>query len=356
MISDVSKLCIAADSLIRQAATCIESNDAKIALVVDENLRLIDTITDGDVRRAMLSGLDLDSTVNVLRDRKADSPHKQPLTAPFNTDPVVLLRLMQESGLGQVPLLDEEQQVVGLVTLRDLLPHEVLPPQAVVMAGGYGTRLRPLTDERPKPMLPVGGRPLLELVIEQLRDAGIRQVNLTTHYKRELISEHFGDGQDFGVEIRYVEENQPLGTAGALSMLDQSDEPLLVINGDILTQVDFVAMLDFHREHHADMTVAVRQLEFRVPYGVVETVGAELSGITEKPVLKHFINAGIYLIDQKVRQYVPNSQACDMPDFINRLIAEKCRVVSFPIHEYWLDIGRIEDYKRALADFESRKR
>src|ERR1044072_3325114 len=178
--------------------------------------------------------------------------------------------------------------------------------RAVIMAGGYGTRLLPLTDQIPKPMLPVGDRPLLEIIVDQLKEAGIRQVNVATHYKSEAISDHFKNGEDFGVDIRYVKEDQPLGTAGALSLLEESDEPLLVINGDILTRVDFHAMLNFHREHAADLTVAVRQYEFRVPYGVIDTDGVAVTGISEKPMVRQFINAGIYLLNPRTQRRTQN--------------------------------------------------
>ena len=350
MNTDLSNVIVAPTSSIHEAIECIDHNRAKVALVVDNQGRLMDVITDGDVRRAILAGSNLGEPVTVLRSRKADSPYPQPVTAPLGTDRVALLRLMQEREVRQVPLLDQDQRVADLVTLPDLSPSEQLPLTAVIMAGGYGTRLRPLTDELPKPMLPVGDRPLLELIIEQLRKAGISRVNLSTHYKSELIAQHFGDGKGFGVDIEYVEEHQPLGTAGAVSKLDVSEHPLLVINGDILTQVDFRAMLDFHREHRAEMSVAVRQHEFRVPFGVVETEGVDITKISEKPVFSRFINAGIYLLNPQVCQLVPEGQAYDMPDLISRLVAEGRRVISFPIREYWLDIGQVEDYERALAD------
>ena len=219
-----------------------------------------------------------------------------------------------------------------------------------MMAGGFGTRLRPLTEDLPKPMLPLGSRPLLELIVEQLRDAGIRRLNVATHYKGEVISEHFKDGQDFGVDIRYVKENQPLGTVGALSLLEESDEPLLVINGDILTRVDFRAMHNFHREHGADLTIAVRQYDMRVPYGVVDTDGVAVRGISEKPVLKQFINAGIYLLSPTVKRMIPNGEPYDIPDLIQLLLKEGRTVVSFPVREYWLDIGEAGQYDQAQSD------
>ena len=199
-------------------------------------------------------------------------------------------------------------------------------------------------------MLPVGDRPLLERIIEQLQKSGIQRVNLATHYKEEVISKHFGDGHDFGVEINYVKEDQPLGTAGALSRLQQSHEPLLVINGDILTRIDFHAMLDFHREQKADMTVAVRRYEFRIPFGVVETHGPRVTAISEKPTLQHFIIAGIYLLNPDICRYVPSDQPYDMPDLIEKLIAERRNVACFPAWQYWLDIGQLDDYQKAVTD------
>jgi NDP-sugar pyrophosphorylase family protein len=222
----------------------------------------------------------------------------------------------------------------------------------MVMAGGEGTRLRPLTDSVPKSMLPVGDRPLLELIVRQLGQAGIRRVNLATHYKADQIERHFGDGSEFSVDIQYVNEHQPLGTAGAIGLLSASHEPLLVVNGDILTQVDFAAMLEFHRAHNADMTVAVRPSEFHVPYGVVETSGVDITSLSEKPVMRYFVNAGIYLLNPEVCEWVPSGQRYDMPDLIGALIANRRRVISFPIHEYWRDIGQTADYRQAVADAE----
>jgi NDP-sugar pyrophosphorylase family protein len=218
------------------------------------------------------------------------------------------------------------------------------------MAGGFGTRLMPLTDGTPKPMLPVGDRPLLAHIVGQLRAAGIRQLNVTTHYKADAISEHFGNGQDYGVDIRYVHEDMPLGTAGALALVEATDQPLLVMNGDILTRVDFGAMLDFHRHHAADMTVGVRQYQFKVPYGVVETDGVMVMGVSEKPTVSNFINAGLYLINPDVQRMVPPACRFDMTELIHLAIARGLRVVCFPIREYWLDIGQLTDYERAQID------
>ena len=350
MVADLSDLCIAPDSSIRQAIACIDRNEKGIVLITDEDRRLIGTITDGDVRRAVLAGESLDAPVSELLARKAVSPYPEPVTARVGTERSALLQLMQERVIRQVPLLDADGRVVGLVTMDELLPDQVLPLQAVIMAGGFGTRLRPLTEDLPKPMLPVGNRPLMELIVGQLRQAGIRRVNVATHYMAESIIEHFGDGHDFGVELNYVTEDRPLGTAGALGLMRTPQEPVLVINGDILTRVDFRAMLAYHQEHEADLTVAVRKYDLNVPYGVIESDGAFVRGLAERPVLSLFINAGIYLLEPSVHRYIPKDQCFDMTDLIQRLLDEDRPVASFPILEYWLDIGKHVDYEQAQRD------
>jgi len=324
---------------------------------VDQGQRLLGVVTDGDIRRAILAGLDLDLPVQRLLEKKSHTtetsgftPLYGPIAALIGTPDAELLRLMNRHEVRHVPLVDLDGKLADVALLAEMAKEIELPLTAMIMAGGYGKRLQPLTDNLPKPMLPVGDKPLMERVIDQLRAAGIRRVNVATHYRQEAITSHFGDGRRFGVEIRYMDETHPLGTAGAIGQLETIDEPLLVINGDILTSVDFRAMLNFHRDLGAAMTVAVRQHEFNVPYGVVETDGVEITCISEKPMLRHFINAGIYLLGPEACQHIPNDQPFDMPDLITWLIAEGRRVVSFPIHEYWLDIGQPADYQQAQAD------
>ena len=355
MFSDLTILCVPPHASIGEAIACMDRNERGIVLIVDEQYMLLDTITDGDVRRALLAGVDLNAPVSVLRDRKSRLSEPPPVTAPVGTGSAVLLRLMQERRVRQVPLVDGRQRVKGVVTLRELLDTELLPLQAVVMAGGYGNRLRPLTEELPKPMLRIGEKPLLEIILKQLREAGIRHVIMTTHYKGDVICSHFGDGSEFGVEIRYIHEDHPLGTAGGLSLLDASQDPLLVINGDILTRLDYRALLDFHRDHQADMTVAVCLYELHLPYGVVKTEGVEVRAISEKPVVRYFINGGIYLLNPEICGYIPNGRSSDMPDLVKRLVAEGRRVVGFPVREYWLDIGQSADYRKAQEDLREDK-
>ena len=270
----------------------------------------------------------------LLKKKQKESPYSTPITAPVGTNKVTLHRLMKENVVRQIPLLDDEQRVVELVTLDQILPDDLRLPQAVVMAGGLGSRLKPLTEDIPKPMLPVGNRPLLERTVKQLRKSGIQRVNIATHFKPEKISDYFGDGRQFGVDIQYFSEDQPLGTAGAVGLIKKSDQPILVINGDILTDVDFRAMHAFHLEHNADLTVGVRQYDLQVPYGVIETDGVQVNQVNEKPVYSFFVNAGIYLLEPNVRQFIPNGEKYDMTELIERLIHEGRSVISFPIIEY----------------------
>ncbi|MCE7871237.1 CBS domain-containing protein [bacterium CPR1] len=344
-MEDLTRLCVSPDCLLREAIQAIDLNEKGIILVVDANQKLIATVTDGDIRRRLLEGAALDARLLQLFDWP---PRHPPIWAHEGTSGSALLTLMRRHAVRQVPLLDAEQRVVGLATLEALLPEEAeLPMQAVIMAGGRGTRLLPLTEDLPKPMLPVGGRPLLELTLEQFRRHGISRVNVATHYKAHAIEGHFGNGKDFGVEIRYIQEETPLGTAGALALMEPPSEPLLVVNGDILTEVDYRALLQFHRDHQADLTVGVRSFEIQVPYGVVESMGAMVQGLAEKPVYNFLVNAGIYLLEPRAHALIPGNQHYDFTDLIQQLLASKMRVVSFPIREYWLDIGKHEDYVQA---------
>jgi dTDP-glucose pyrophosphorylase/CBS domain-containing protein len=350
-MSQIADLCVAPTALMRDVIACIDRNSVGIALVVDQQTRLIGTVTDGDVRRALLAGQQLDATTaRELLDGKSPAAPPTPLTAPVGTSRAELLELLNRHDLRHIPLVDAEGRVAGIELLSSLVHDYELPIRALVMAGGYGTRLRPLTDDRPKTMLPVGGRPLLERIVGQLKTAGIRRVNVATHYRADVIEEHFRDGRDFGVEISYVNENQPLGTAGALALLGESNDPLLVMNGDIVTHANIAAMLDFHRGQNADMTVAVRPYEYQVPFGVLSTSGVEVRAIDEKPVIQHLVSAGIYLLNGSLCRLVPPGRPYDMTDLIARVLQEKLRVVSFPLREYWLDIGQAEDYARAAAD------
>lgn len=335
-------------STVRGLMSLMDKCAMGITLVVDEERRLEATITDGDVRRAILLGIELEETVEqLLLTRKNSRP---PITAPLGTGADELLQLMAQYGIRQVPLLDVQQRVVDIALDSDYATSPALGLDGFIMAGGYGKRLMPLTETCPKPMLPVNGKPILEHLVGKFRAAGIQHVSISTHYLAESIVEHFHDGKDFGVDIEYVGEDEPRGTAGALAKAAVGNLPLLVVNGDILTSIDFRAMLEFHQEHSADMTIAVQQYEMRIPYGVVTTDGIDAVRIVEKPTVRNFVNAGIYLIQPGVCKMVPSDRTFDMPDLITSLINARKRVICFPIREYWLDIGHIEHYERASQD------
>lgn len=353
--ADWKRCCLPPQARIRDAIQCIDQGAKGITLIVDEDQRLIGTITDGDIRRALLARTSLAEPLSSLLEAKASSAYPEPVTAPLHTAPENLLKIMQEKVLHQIPLLDADGRLAGLVTMDDLLPAEPARMRAVIMAGGQGARLMPLTAQTPKPMLEVGGRPMLEHVITQLRESGIHHVNISTHYLADQIKSHFQDGQQFGVELNYVTEDRPLGTAGSLHLLEKSAEPLLVINGDILTRLDFRAMLYFHREQRAEVTVAVRKFDLNVPYGVVETDGVSVQGLTEKPSFSFFVNAGIYLLEATAHDSIPRNLRFDMTDLIKLLLKQGRPVASFPMHEYWLDIGHPEEFEQAQADYSQAK-
>ena len=315
-------------------------------LLCDSERRLQGLLTDGDIRRAILRGISFREPCRVIATA-------QPVVGRPDTSASEALEILNRADLNQLPLVEEkDSRIVGLLLRKDLVSAEQLGLSAVIMAGGFGTRLQPLTKDTPKPMLPVGDQPLLERTIGRLREAGIKRVNVTTHYLAERITSYFGDGGAFGVDIRYVTEDQPMGTAGGLRLVNEPAEPLLVINGDILTTIDFRDLLDYHRKHRAELTVCVRKYDFEVPYGVLECDGSRVIGIREKPVVSFLVNAGIYLLEPSVQRLIPADRKFDMTDLIARLVQDGRPMVSYPVVEYWLDVGRKADYAQANADIE----
>jgi len=318
-----------------------------VLLLCDAEGRLRAVLTDGDIRRAILNGVSFtEPCFNIATHDPITA-----LTGISASDALAVMEGSKRHPVNHLPVLDADGCVVDLLLHSDFVGEDEVNLSAVIMAGGFGKRLHPLTSETPKPMLPVGDSPLLELTIDQLRHSGIRRVHVTTHYLPEKITGHFGDGRNFGVELKYVAEDRPLGTAGALGLLDSSDEPLLVMNGDILTRVDFRALLEFHRKHQADITVCSRRYDLKVPYGVIETEGPAVSRIKEKPVMNFLVNAGIYLIEPSVHRSIPKDGGrFDMTDLIQDALQRGLKIVSFPIVEYWLDIGQLKDYLQAQKD------
>jgi dTDP-glucose pyrophosphorylase len=331
---------------LRAALARLEAAGTGALVIADDDGMLLGLMTDGDFRRAVLAGVSLEQPCG-------DVGSRDPLVAPEDVTPEEALRLMDHGcpyPINHLPLVDAARHACGLLLRSDLVTDQRVGLSAVIMAGGYGTRLRPLTDATPKPMLPVGDRPLLERTIGRLRDAGIHRVDVSTHYLADRITEYFGDGTEFGVDLHYVAEERPLGTAGALALMEPPGDTFLVINGDVVTDVPFRQMLAFHREQRARATIGVRRYDFQVPYGVVESDGPRVRGISEKPRMSCLVNAGVYLFEPDVRRYVPPGARFDMPDLVHALLADGQPIVSFPIVEYWVDIGQPADYERVQTD------
>jgi dTDP-glucose pyrophosphorylase len=342
------ELLIAPTLTIRDAIARINSGNVGIVLVTDEEDYMLGTVTDGDVRRGLLRGL-------ALTDRVDEVMNKSPTTASNRDDRAAILSLMKRKLFHQIPLVDERGRLVGLETIDELLQPGRRETPVVLLAGGLGLRLRPLTDEVPKPMLRIGDKPILESILDSFVEYGFCKFHFAVNYKADIIERHFGDGSKWGVEISYLREVERLGTVGPLSLLPELPvEPVMVMNADILTRVNFSQLLDYHRSNQAVATVCVREHRHTVPYGVVSMSGESLLvGIEEKPVHRSMVSAGIYVIEPSALRDLPKGAHCDMPTFLQQLIGREQRVIGFPIHEFWLDIGRLEDLERAVEYLEN---
>ena len=277
-----------------------------------------------------------------------------PVTATENTSKNTLIKIMENKGIGAIPII-KNNKLVGIETYSGAQKSINYKNPVFLMAGGFGTRLRPLTDNCPKPLLEIGGRPLLETVLISFREAGFSNFYISTHYLSSMIREYFGDGSKWGVSISYVHEEEPLGTGGALGLLpdDLPDVPVILMNGDVLTTVNFENLLEFHNQHKAMATMCVREYEYQVPYGVITGDGHKVRSMEEKPLHSFFVNAGIYVVNSEMVKSVIQNEYADMPTLLEQRIKQNDDVLMFPIHEYWLDIGRIDDFKKAQNDFSS---
>ncbi|PLW82087.1 alcohol dehydrogenase [Kineobactrum sediminis] len=333
------------DVSLEQAIAVLDKAALRIVLVVDEADVLLGTLTDGDVRRALLKRLPLDAPVNKVM-------NANPKTAGQGWTESRLLALMEQYEVLQLPLVDSYRKVVGLANLHDLLNKHRHDNPVFLMAGGFGTRLRPLTNNCPKPMLKVGDKPILEQILLNFVDAGFHRFYISTHYMPEVIREHFGNGEKWGISIQYVYEDEPLGTGGALGLLphDEIDLPLFMMNGDLLTSLNIHSFLEFHENHGSAATMCVREYEYQVPYGVITSQGTQIKSMVEKPIQKFFVNAGIYLLNPELVKSVGPDIRIDMPTLLEQQIDAEKPVYMFPIHEYWLDIGRMDDFQRAQGE------
>lgn len=330
---------------VRDAVEALDRSATQIALVTDESGRLEGVITDGDIRRGLLAGKTLESPASEIMERNF-------FWARETDDQVALLATMREKEFRQVPLLDADNRIVGLRTLLDMVTPTKRSNWVVLMAGGLGQRLRPLTEDCPKPLLSVGGQPLLKTILDQFVEYGFERFYISVNYRAEMVEEYFGDGSKHGVEIRYLREDQQLGTAGAVGLMpDKVEDPIFVMNGDLLTRVDFPGMLAFHQEQKARATMAVRAFDIQVPYGVVSVDNHRITEIEEKPTHKFFVNAGIYVLDPDIAASIPQDNYLDMPTLFGQLMDKGETTAAFPIHEYWMDIGRKQDFDQANFDY-----
>lgn len=344
-MKDWKNTLISSGNPILEAMQIIDAGAMQIALVIDDYGRLIGVITDGDIRRGLLNGIALEQPVHLImnQDFTAVSP---------NTSHEEILTLMKRKDLRQIPVVDDSGCVVNLKLLVDMIQLTSRNNWVVLMAGGLGSRLRPFTDECPKPLLQVGDKPLIETILENFVEHGFRKFFVSINYKGKMIEDSLGDGSRWGVTIDYLREAVPLGTAGALGLLpDRPAHPLIVMNGDVLTKVNPQFMVEFHENHKAKATMSVRNYHFQIPYGVVRTDQHRLLGIHEKPEQHFFVNAGIYVLEPDVIDLIPKNTFLDMPKLFEQLIGLGYETVVFPIREYWIDIGQLNDFKRANGDY-----
>ncbi len=342
------KALLPVDATLQQTIRNLNETALQIALVVSTDGTLLGSLTDGDIRRGLLGGLDLGSSIDTIIQR-------EPMVVPPQLGRDTVLQLMRANKIHQLPVVDEDRRVVGLHLWDDLMNPGQRPNLMVIMAGGQGTRLRPHTENCPKPLLPVGGKPMLEHIIERAKGEGFQRFVLAIHYLGHMIEDYFGDGSRWQVQIDYLREESPLGTAGAIGLLNpRPDIPLLVSNGDVLTDIHYGELLDFHCRHGASATMAVRLHEWQHPFGVVRTKGVDIVGFEEKPVARSHINAGIYVLDPGALDALDAGEACDMPTLFSRLQERAARTIVYPMHEPWLDVGRADDYTSAQESLRGR--
>ena len=344
-MKDFRKIQVLPGESIRKTIQIIDESAMQIALVVDGENKLVGTVTDGDIRRAILKGYSLGEAIEKVMNRT-------PIVCQQEENREAILARLRIKQLHHMPVVDASGCLVGLETLDELLVPNERENVVVLMAGGMGTRLLPLTEDCPKPMLQIGGRPILETILLNFIEHGFRQFYISVNYKSDVIVDYFGDGTRWGVEIQYVHETRKLGTAGALSLLPHLlTQPILVMNGDLLTKINFSQLLYFHISHQSKATMCVREYDFQVPYGVVKINSHHIVSIDEKPVHRFFVNAGAYVLEPEVLEAIPENEYFDMPTLFEKLIAQETETAAFPIREYWLDVGQLADFERANGEF-----
>ncbi|MCK5099982.1 MAG: nucleotidyltransferase family protein, partial [Desulfobacteraceae bacterium] len=334
---------------IRETIAVIDKSALQVALVVDADNKLLGIVTDGDIRRGILKGVGLDEPVKRIY-------YVSPLTASIDDDPETMHRIMKEQEINHLPIIDHDGRVVELKILNEILTATKLKNPVILMAGGLGTRLRPLTESCPKPLLKVGGSPVLETILEGFTDKGFDTFYISVNYKAEMIEEYFGDGSKWGVSIKYLREDKRLGTAGSINLLpEKPDLPFVVMNGDLLTKIDFDQLIKFHMNNNklsnAMATMCVREYNMQIPYGVIQKEGNRLTRLDEKPVQRFFVNGGIYVFEPDVMDMIPKDKYFDMTDLFDNMMEKDYKTVIFQIREYWMDIGHKKDFEIADGEY-----
>jgi dTDP-glucose pyrophosphorylase/predicted transcriptional regulator len=345
MSYDWVSVLVSDSTTIKEALLLLDRTGLQILLVVDSDKKLLGTITDGDIRRGFLKGLTLTDVIETI----VFSTPTVALITDSNKD---VIKKAVNAKIHQIPVVDESNKVVGLKEIDELLKPSIKPNKVILMVGGLGARLYPLTKDTPKPMLKVGNKPILHTIVDGFSSYGYVEVIMCVNYKADAIKSYFGNGEKFGIKIEYVLEEDRMGTAGALSLLSsRPKEPFFVMNGDLLTNINFESLQDYHVSQDAMATMCVREYDFEVPYGVVNIEGNKIISIIEKPTQKFFVSAGIYMLSPDALGLIPNRQYYDMPTLFDKIIERNETIVSFPIHEYWLDIGRLNEFEQANKDY-----
>lgn len=335
---------VPATASIRDAIQAIDRGVLQVAFVVDEHNRLLGLVTDGDIRRGILRGIGLEESVRLVM-------NASPVTVPTGTARDEIMALMRRKRIRHIPIVNENREIADVALAEELVGQPTYDNWVVLMAGGEGRRLRPLTEDVPKPLLRIGSKPLLEIILNSFISQGFHRFFISINYKAEMIEKYFGDGSAWGVDVEYLREKAKLGTAGSLSLLPgQPDDSIIVMNGDLLTNMSFGRLLEFHEETRAAATVCIREHHVSIPYGVVETDKNRLTALVEKPIRRFFVNAGIYVLNPDVLQLVKPDTYTDMTDLVQRLLKRNDTISTYPIHEYWSDIGRPEDFQRAQEE------
>lgn len=329
---------------MEDAINVLTKESLRIVIVADVDRRILGIVTDGDIRRALVRGCNIKSPVSEFM-------HKNPLVASSEDSRESIVSMMKEKDVLVVPVVNEQSQVIGVETLSQLLDARKYDNPVFLMAGGFGKRLSPLTDDTPKPLLKVGSKPILETILEQFARYGFHSFFISVHYKADMLKDYFGNGEKWGINIQYVHEKEPLGTAGSIGLLPNFDLPVIVMNGDLLTKVNFERLLEFHEDSGGSATMCVREYDFEVPYGIIESDENRVRRIVEKPVHSFFVNAGIYIISPELVRSIDGSNYLDMPSFLNSKLDDGEQINVYPVHEYWVDIGRMDEYQLARKNY-----